>query len=461
MQIPEPIETYGYFWLADKPHNRLSGVLSVSENGRASLEIFGSFSSPRSRPMRQRTTQEINILGVTDKAGAVTLVDCMVIQQNDVVNIDLLSKTSLHVDYVFWGEHFDTEEICFSSMRFSVEGLDEWFAFYHHPFSSDWDQAGTMSFAYTPPEPITFQISDDLTMGFNMGAETKSSRFHESVTTKMSITIESRRLRPFSEFMQILLKVKNFLCLAFDRTVSFTFITGYRHEPNAPDSPHKSVVVYGRFDPYDLPKEDISLGHSLILFAEVVQNIQECLTSWLEHYEEYEPTFNLYFTVAANRYMHLEGRFLFLVHGIESLHRRGSSKTRMPSEEFRSLLSSILQSIPNKWKTFMEETLRYGNELPLRKRIEEMIAPFDDLFGTKSERKRLVNQVTDTRNYFTHYDEGIKNKAVTEPHALLRIHQRLEGLVQLHMLRLLGFGHDHIMNMATRYPPLREKLGIP
>ena len=146
--------------------------------------------------------------------------------------------------------------------------------------------------------------------------------FRQSMTTKMSISIASSRPRSFSEFMQVLRKVRNFLCLAFDRTVSFTFITGELLEPHDSYIP---VDIYGRFDPYDLPKEAISPGNFLFSFDEVSYNIQDYLPRWLERYEEYEPLFNLYFTVTANRYMHLEGGFLFLVHGIESLHRRGSS----------------------------------------------------------------------------------------------------------------------------------------
>ena len=68
-------------------------------------------------------------------------------------------------------------------------------------------------------------------------------------------SIESNRPRSFAEFMQVLRRVKNFLCLAFDRTVSFTSITGFHQEPNTPYAYHNSVDIYGSFDPYDLPKE--------------------------------------------------------------------------------------------------------------------------------------------------------------------------------------------------------------
>ena len=91
-----------------------------------------------------------------------------------------------------------------------------------------------------------------------MGVGTKSDLFRQTFTTKMSISIESSLSRSFSEFIEVLRKVKNFLCLAFDRTVSFTSITGERQEPNAFKYSYNTVVIYGSFDPYDLPRENIS-----------------------------------------------------------------------------------------------------------------------------------------------------------------------------------------------------------
>ena len=463
MQISKSIEAYGCFWLAAEPGNKLSGILSISEKGDASLEIFGAIDSPDSGPYWQHSGDGLRILGVTDKAGAVTLVDCFVLEQNIGRNIGiagLLAKFNLHVGCVFFGAHFGAEEICFSAVTFSVEGLDEWFWLHYHPFASAGVPTGPMSITYTQPEHITFPIPDDFFIRFNMRAGTKSGMFEESITTKMRIGIESSRPRSFDEFMQVLRRVKNFLCLAFDRTVSFTSINGYQQEPNAPYAYHSTVDIYGRFDPYDLPKEDISPGWFLIPFEDIADKIQEYLPRWLEHYQEYEPTFNLYFTVTTNRYMHLEGGFLFLVHGMESLHRRSSSDTMMSEEEFNTLLDTVLQSTPDKWKQLVRTNLNYANELSLQRRIRQMIAPFKDLFGNESARSKFTNQVVKTRNYLTHYDPRIKNEAVTEPQELLQLHSKLEALVQLHLLQLLGIDDNHIRAMASQYPPLKQKLGI-
>ena len=89
-----------------------------------------------------------------------------------------------------------------------------------------------------------------------------------------------------------------------------------------------------------------------------------------------------------------------------------------------------------------------------------MISSFRDLFGTESARSTFAHQVVSTRNYLTHYDDSIRDEAVTDPQELWQLRSKLEALVQLHLLELLGIKHDHIQRMANRYPPLRQKLGM-
>ena len=459
MRLSEPIMTHGYFWLPDEPDNRLAGVLRISESGDASLELFGAFDSPFARSRSKRIPRRPRIHGLTDKTSAVTLVDCIVTSQRDtVIGENPLSKSAVHVGCVFSGIHFEDEEITFSSMSFSVEGLDEWFCFHYRPFTSTGDPRIAITLRYDAPKPITFQLSNNLRIGFYMRAGQSSGMFEQSMNTKMSIQIDSNYMRSFAEFMEVMKKIRNFLCLATDRMLNYTNITGCRQMPKESSTPLDYVDIYARFDAYDSPKQDISIGHCLIPYQSVSDNFGEYLRQWLDGYAEYEPTYNLYFAVTSNRFMHLEGRFLFLLHGIESLHRRSSSATRMPKAEFDSLVASVVKNAPAKWGNWLKGKLQYANEPSLRNRMKQVISPFNDLFGTDDIRKKFVYQVVTTRNYFTHYDAGIQDEAVTDPDELWRLSDKLEGLVQLQLLMLLGMNHEEIRNIVRRYPRLQKKL---
>ena len=460
MRISEPIDTHGYFWVEGQPDEKVWGILKVLENGKSSLELFGSFGASHPFATPRLAVGPIRILGTTAKNGPVTLDDCFVVQQNTTVNIDVFPNTEFLVSVVYSGAHFENEDIIFSHVTFSVEGLDEWFYFNNRVFSSEGGPSGEMSLTFQPPESISVQLPKGFVLGFCMSASMNRGMFQQSISTTMEIQIKSTEMRPFSEYMEVLRRVRNFLCFAFDRTVSFTFIRGSRRQIDSGPSIGDVVKIYGPFDSNDWPKQDISIGWFFVSFEDLVSRIDDYLPRWLDGYDEYEPTFNLYFAVAENRYMHLEGQFIFLVQGIESLHRRSSSETRMPNDEFELIINDILGSVPDSRREWVRENLKYANEPSLRRRLSQMISPFEDLFGTKSDRNKFVNDVVNTRNYYTHYDPSIFDKAVTEPAQLIRLHLKLEGLVQLHLLYLLGLDHEHVRRIISRYEPLRHKLNI-
>ena len=457
MQLPEQIETHGQFWLVSEPDNRLSGILKISEQGDVSLELFGAFGNVMDRTLNYGTP--LLIQGVTAGKGAVTLVDCLATKWNrsGIGSDEILSKSEWRVGWAYCGAHFESGKVNLSEIEFSIEGLDEWFEFHNRVFSHDVSD-GQTKIMYTPPQPTVVQIQDGITLEFGMRTTETSGRFEQSISTQMVVYIRSEQVRLFSEFLEILQRVRNFLCLLFDRTVSYTFISGYLSEIDIPNSLDYRVEIFRHLEPYELQKQEFGPRQFLVQFEDIAEGMNYYLPRWLEHYEDFEPTFNLYFTVTANRFMHLEARFLFLVQGIESLHRRSSSETLFPQEAFDKRVKAVLESAPKKWKSWLRWRLKYGNELPLRTRIEKMVDPFGELFGSDSARQGFVNRIADTRNFLTHYDPKIRNKAVTEPDALLRLYGRLEGLVQLHLLKLLGLQDDHIREIALRHRPLKDKL---
>ena len=461
MRIAEPIETHGQFWLPDAPDYKLSGVLRVSESGEPSLELFGAFDSPFNRLRRRRRPSRMRIIGVTEKTGAITLLECIVTHQRDsVVDNNPLSKSRVDVGWAYAGIQYVDQEIMFSSVAFSTEGLNEWFCFHHRPFSTTGDPRLSFTLGFDAPEPIVVQLTDSLIVRFQMHAGQSSGLFDQSMTTKMIIRVDSSYKRSLEEFLEVMRRVRTFVCLALDQTVNFTNISGLLQAPNEPATPHDIIQIYAKMDAYDSPKQDFGLGPFLIPFPDVAGKLDEYLQRWFNGYAEYEPTFNLYFAVASNRFMHLEARFLFLTHGIESLHRRHLSEPPMPIAEFDNLVATVAESAPSEWSDWLKGKLKYANEPSLRSRINQMISPFDDLFGTASVRKKFVNDVVITRNYFTHYDRDIRDQAVTQPDALLELSGKLEGLVQLRLLELVGMDHEQIRSTAKNYPRLRRKLQI-
>ena len=449
MRLNETIETHGYFWLPERPEDKVVGFLRISETGESILELFGSLQSADGEP------RKLHILGAVDKGGPVTLTDCVSTSVNRTWNSRSgeLTKSTLHVGLAFIGSHFG-KQVNFTALEFSVEGLREWFYWSGRPFSTTYKTLGNYSLSYERPEPIEIDIDESLRVTLSRNARHSSELHSVSISLEPLIFLESSEERSFEDLLQIASRLKNFLCLAVDKPITFTLIEGYT-DGQIERGP---VQIYAKFDPYSLEKQTVEVGNLLFSFDAVAENIEVLLQSWLSSYEEFEPTFNLYFSVMANRYMHLEGRFLFLVHGLESLHRRSSDDTRIPKEEFDDLVAGVLKHVPKGHRNWISGQLKYANELPLRRRLRDMTASYQRLYGTKKEREAFISKVVDTRNYYTHYDMDIESQAATDWRELARVYRNLDNLLKLHLLRLSGMGDEGIVEAVMWRESLLKEL---
>ena len=77
-------------------------------------------------------------------------------------------------------------------------------------------------------------------------------------------------------------------------------------------------------------------------------------------------------------------------------------------------------------------------------------------YGTGRARSAFIDKVVNTRNYYTHYDEGIQDQAATDARELLQLYHKLDNLLMLHLLKLSGMEDSLITKAAT----LRESLYI-
>ena len=86
-----------------------------------------------------------------------------------------------------------------------------------------------------------------------------------------------------------------------------------------------------------------------------------------------------------------------------------------------------------------------------------MIEPFKDFFGNSGQRNLLVNSVVDTRNYLTHFDERLANK-VARGERLWQLCMKLEALLQMYLLRLIGLDDESIGQITRSNADLHAKL---
>ena len=472
MRLAEPIEKSGFFWLPEKPENQVPGTLRISKSGEITLELNGLLKDPFGAPQRDAPLSHFRqqdfdrILGRVREHGLVTLERCICTQEEITVGVS--STSTLIAHFAFIGLNYEREEeVKFSEFRFSVEGLDEWLSISGFDVRNNWEE-GRISgvfINYQRPNEISLTIADGIELEFNFGWKGPSisqTMTQATTTQKAFVSLKTKEPRSFEYFGLLALKVCNFFCLAIDQTISIGSVTAYSREwtrENETPKQHRVPIrVYYQSVSYSEETPKIAEHRMLFRYPDVASRIGQILSKWLDSYGTFTPAYNLYFASRYDGRQYPDVNFLRLVQGIETLHRRSSEETEMPKDEFKNHVNSILQSCPDDKRDWVKDKLSSANALPLRRRLGRMIEPFRHLFGNEEESEILVKRIVDTRNYLTHYSGKLERKAASHED-LLMLRDKLEGLFQLHLMRLIGFDGEFIASILNRNYELSRKLG--
>lgn len=462
MRLSEPFEKSGYFWLPGNSENKLPGVLRIAETGEATLEVIGIFGDIKTA-LNDPAPNMSRIVGVIENGDLVTLDQCFYKNRN--ISFGGISKSTIYANFVLSGANYDEgESIAFSKFIFSVEGLDEWLSVTGLRVEHNWEDRSA-SIHFTPPKEIALQLLDEIGLTFTFGWTIPGTPIvtEAKITQKAYISLTSESLRPIEDFLAVVFKINNFLCFAIDETVSLDSATGYSYEITRDtgngEKREVPIKVYYQSIPFSEVKPKVQWHDMLFRYGHIANQLERILNNWLTNYETSEPAFNLYFSSKSGGHKYLDGRFLSLAQGIETLHRRNSQETLMPANEFDDLVTALLKGCPSEKQEWLKKKLEYANELPLRHRIRQMLEPFENLYGDSNQRKHFISKVIDTRNYLTHYDVRLSREVVSGEE-LWNLCMKLEGLFQLHFLRLIELDGESISNLVKKNNALRSKLKI-
>ncbi|MDD2776246.1 MAG: hypothetical protein PHU06_09840 [Gallionella sp.] len=430
MRLPEKITKQGYFWLPNAPDNKLPGTLFISVSGEILLEVLGSFDNfvQGIRALSLSNPEIPRIVGSVEDFGLVTLERCF--YRNKSLFSSTISKSKIIALFAFSSVGYeDKEAISFSRCVFSIEGLDEWLGISGIKVALGTDPKNVVIY-FSPPEKIAFQLPDDITMEFTFSSAIPAPKVTEAkITQKASISLVSEKLRPLEDYLTLIEKIKNFLCFAIDETVSVGEVNVY--SINITQKIEEEVFqevpigVYYK-SAYNLETTPEIQWHSMLFrYGVISSKFGAILQNWLAQYEIAEPAFNLYFASKFGVHQFLEGSFLSLAQGIEVLHRRTTKE-----------------------------------KLTFSQRVQSMIKPFQS-YDCYRNSEGFIQRIVDTRNYLTHYNEKLADKAAKGVE-LWELHQQLEALFQLHFLRLIGLEEELIHKLVSESTSsaLRHKLNL-
>lgn len=465
MKVSNPIETRGQFWLPDDPDHKLHGDLSVSESGAIRVDMVGLFgeSIPNAKIMLGGLTTEFDrVLGEVERGGSVTLENCLY-QPSKLGLSGGLSSSTLLADLAFIGARFDSkEEMKFSEFTFSVEGLDEWMSVSGISLDQDLEnKCGTISYAL--PDEIVLKLQDGIRLKFlfSLNFPQVSIPVTEMGVSQSSyLELETSEPVQIDSALQLARQICNFLSLATENSVSLRSIeVSQANDVGGTDvQRNKKANVYCRFS-LPIDKEvPFSWPRFLFRYSDVEDRLESILVAWLEIHQSLGPVLNQYFANRLDSSLFLEEKCFQLAQAIEAIHRFGYPEEKeMPTETFAVIKEEMLQSCPPEHREMLSNKLSHANEPTLRKRVRRLIRPFNSWFGNKKERSKFVGEIVDFRNSYTHFTAERK-EVTASAKGLLAMHDKLDTLFKLSLLRLIEFGDNHIFSLLQEKVSLQVKL---
>lgn len=463
MKITEEYKKNGYFWLVEKPDNKMPGLLTVSEDGTVNLEVMGLLDAFEV-VLNQKPKPNFRLGGLVDN-GYVTLENCYYKNSNIKLGNESLSNCIIHANYLLDGLWYgENEAVVFDSFEFTFDGLTEWLdkSSAEVDFSGDY-RSGVLKFSQNASIGYylkEYKLEICFYSSYPLGATSTGFNLRQNAFIRISTNGNKQKL---VDIHQIISKLYNLFCLAIDKSTSLLSLVCFNSDNTQDDESKRPVPVkiYFYSACYSKTKLEIQWFTSLFGFKEVESTFDVLLKNWLWGYEVYEPSLTLYFAskrASVSRYA--EDDFIYMVHALESLHRRISDETELPQDEFKKLFKEITTSVDKKYKQLICERLNYGNELSLLKRLKRIFSGLSEYGVMLKDYEDDFKKIKDTRNYLTHYDAKLSDKKAN-PQEMMLLTRKMEGLFQLYLLKELGFTATEIQTkISNGHNQLRHKLGL-
>jgi len=198
----------------------------------------------------------------------------------------------------------------------------------------------------------------------------------------------------------------------------------------------------------------------LFTFADGKKGADSPLSRWLAQVDLLGPVYDLFLVSLFQPRIFLGLRFLSLAQAIESLHSRRFPHYEVPKADHRRRVDEIVAAVPDHYKEWVTDKLAGANRASFRRGLRELLATVpDDLKAALGDEEAFGKKVHLTRNYLTHYNPDLADKAAKGV-ALQRLAMALKVVLEPLLLLELGFDRDEVAGLIDRNEPYKMNVSF-
>ncbi|MGG0644739.1 HEPN domain-containing protein [Sporosarcina gallistercoris] len=446
-------ENIGIWYLPSNPNERLTATLTIDDDNTCKLKMAHNFGG-----LSAMGVNELPIIhGVLSNGREVTLVNSLKTNEQWGFPGFPVSIWSCNLA-IIGGLYREDSDILLSEIKATYEHLNLWLN--KKPFKIDTSTTTKDSLISSVEINMNYKMPDVIKID--------NSNFNIEFTFKVDSSGDqySKFEINQTELVRFLFKENVHYKEAINTVSNFSdFLTLCIGEP----------IACKEFFAKDIHGNDITLlfnsnkvnsnkikEHEIIIkFSYIEDSFETCIQTWNTKKELLEPIIH-YFVDAHEKGFYVPTSFLKVVQAVEAFSRRMRNNKIWSDEEFEATKERLtLQIQDDEDKKLIAGIL--SNEPRLRQRLKEIFSEVNDIFGISSDkRKSFINKIVNTRNYYTHFDERLKDQ-IFDAIPMYYITKYMKLVLRVLILRELGIDNDLIKQRMSGNQELlhfKEGLGL-
>lgn len=463
----EPRIIEGEFFLESSPEIRHHGVLTIDDQGKSQLKLFGSFNRPS--PAVDHTSY--TIWGQAFDGQAISLLDCSRKQKKTTFGV---AETEV------WGANFvfigglvkDRQTPFFISVSAEIESLREWINIDGGELKFS-HTGNEFDYHYKDPESILIPIDDNFKgyiyfkNTFWVGLDYKHQA--EQFTR---IHFESAANVSFHDFLMLLRNFRNLVSLFIGQKVRLNSIVFTSNEafakvisPTRPEEPILKDIEFIFNDSEQYGKLPERLVY-FVRFEDIAPDFGTIVQNWMLLIDSpLAPVSGLLLDAITDHSYFEENDFLRAWQGVEAFHRIILQDSEELKKKFNAWYGQIRAMISDqKLLKKLDGKLTYGYEMPAPNRLMELLKANSTVLHLTANSAQMdfwIKEMSNTRNYLTHFEPAMAIKKAPLQN-IVYYRNLLKALLVVLILRHLGV-REQLLGIVTKnsvfyYHPI-NKIG--
>ncbi len=461
------IEQRGFFWWVGdpsrpchSPQTSVPGLLTVTAEGRTSLEVDGALASDdehagwaKPRPF----DPGLSIVGLLDTPGDYVRLEGVErfdfrIADDSPQRQSFSAATCIKRNHTFPADYGSDS---YSELRIHLKGLEEWLELDSLRVNRDYGAAtGERELVSYTNDKFEFSIDDGTVSieSFTSGGSLfglfgnhpqREIRFEQSFAIVYRPTLPSS----LAHLQYVFAKIEQLLSLFLGSYFRLQRPHFVRKEE--PYEQWDTIFTHGE----PPSTEELNRFFFLVPFTEVRDRFGPLLQTWIYKSEVFGAGFYLYTASLRNQQTYAEDRLFALAAGIEALHRKGfDSDSSQSSQDDRKRAERLLALIPadHPDKKWLERKLAHAHEPSLEQRLLECLRELPLRFR-KSELEKFAKQCAARRNDISHRGGPPAGTDYETFHnEITRLAEALSYLFHLLILHKIGLPEEAVLRAATK-----------